>query len=137
MPLVPAGRVLETRLDTKLDGKLCKPGDVVQLTLVYPLAFETPAGAIRVPQGAGVHGHVVLAAERPTKSGKSQLAFVIDSVTWGQRTAMVSGIVLGAKEPQPEAGLRVPEPSADRGPFDPRSTNPLLLRRTRLPSNSR
>lgn len=131
VPLVPEGRMLETRLEERLDSKLCKVGDLVHFALVYAFEFEAQAGRIRVPQGAEVLGHVVLSEDCVKRGGKSRLAIAIDSVAWEHHIAMLPGLVLEARQPRPGAGLAGPGTSINQDPFDTASSRGILSRRTR------
>ena len=122
--LAPPGIFLETTLRRDLDGKACKPGDPVELTLVYPIQFDSAGQTIRIPAHATVSGHVVLVRRRDSSSPKSQLAFVSDFISWQAEKVALPAVVVAAREPEVAKNLEPPAfvgaaNSRGKKPFEP------------------
>jgi hypothetical protein len=79
---VPAGTPVSVVLQTSLTTKHTNEGDRFSARVASPVVV---AGKIAIPEGAEVHGHVVLAEQPGKASGRGRLQLAYDRVEFGGR----------------------------------------------------
>lgn len=77
---VPAGTAFSAVLQTTLSTKTTNPGDRFSARVLSPVLVN---GKIAVPEGAALHGHVVLAEQPGKASGRGKLQLAYDSIEFG------------------------------------------------------
>jgi hypothetical protein len=80
---VPYGTVLSVRLVDEIDSERNQLGDVFHATLNAPIAQD---GAIVIPAGSDVQGHLVDVKSAGKFAGKSVVVLQLDSVSLGGQT---------------------------------------------------
>ena len=84
---VPAGSVLRVRIDQELSTKYSRPGDRFTGVLEAPLVRE---GAVVVPKGAVVSGHVLTAHPSGRLKGRAVLSVTLDTCRVSGREVALS-----------------------------------------------
>jgi acetyltransferase-like isoleucine patch superfamily enzyme len=74
---VPAGTPVSVVLQTTLTTKRTNPGDRFSARVAQPVVV---AGKIVIPEGAAIHGHVVLAEQPGKASGRGKLQLAYDRI---------------------------------------------------------
>ncbi len=77
---VPAGTAFSVVLQTTLSTKTSNTGDRFSARTSSPVLVN---GKIAIPEGAALHGHVVLAEQPGKASGRGKLQLAYDSIEFG------------------------------------------------------
>jgi len=79
---VPAGTPVSVVLQTSLTTKSTNAGDRFSARVAQPVLV---AGKVAIPEGASVHGHVVLAEQPGKASGRGRLQLAYDRIEFDGR----------------------------------------------------
>jgi acetyltransferase-like isoleucine patch superfamily enzyme len=77
---VPAGTSMSVVLQTSLTTKSTNTGDLFSARVAAPVVVN---GKVAVPEGAAIHGHVVLAEQPGKASGRGKLQLAYDRIEFG------------------------------------------------------
>lgn len=116
------GQLVQATLEQELNGKKAKVGDPVSLKVVYPFRFDSEGKSTQVPGGTAIVGHVLLAAKRDRKTGKSQLGIALDTLTLAEEPVTLNASVVAAQPPAANAPV-TPSPHVFLAPVAPPANN--------------
>jgi hypothetical protein len=87
---VPADTMLEVRIDQTLSTKHSRPGQTFHASLASPLVID---GRDVIPQGAPMHGTVIMCKASGRFKGRGEIAIRIDSVEYnGQLVPLAASL---------------------------------------------
>jgi hypothetical protein len=129
--LLPDRLLITAELDTSIDAGRAKPGDKVELEVVYDVRNAT--GTLLIPRKARLLGRVVSLLKRSKGQPESRLGIVVYEARWADGAQALNAVIESVSEtsaPAPPSRTRASSVPSTPTPDDPiiRPVDPITGR---------